>query len=354
MAGKDEERRNITEGSRPEEDVLVVEKAAQLVQATAGAERFIRETVKSMRILLGRSTEVAYAWLTEKKTAQEVKVIEQQIRKQEAERRLEAKRILGLAAHRRLITEERNIEAVVAGAFQNLATDTTMEAGDVEEIKVEWLEEFGQVAGSGSEEWVKQTYARILAGEIKRPGTFSRRTVQAVRSMNQPTAISFQRAASIAIYAEVMTEDGPIEVARPRISGLSGELGNNALYEHGLSYDNLCQLIEEGLLQTDLNSWDDYRLFTPWGPLWQQVRVPFKHQGNWWRLDKTEESPEDSRMKISGVRMTQVGKELATITEKKQNSKYLEQLITYFKEKKLKLTKVDEPGVRRMKRPRKE
>ena len=354
MAGKDEERRNITEGGRPEEDVLVVEKAAQLIQAAAGTERVIREAVKSMSILLGRSTEVAYAWLTERKAAQEVKVIEQQIRKQEVERRLEAERILGLAAHRRLITEERNIEAVVAGAFQNLATDTTRESGDIGEIRTEWLEEFGQVAGSGSEEWVKQTYARILAGEIKRPGTFSRRTVQAVRSMNQSTAERFQQAASIAIYAEIMTEDGPIEVARPRISGLSGELGNNALDEHGLSYDSLCQLIEEGLLQPDLNSWDDYHLFFPWGPLWQQVRLPFRHQDNWWRLDKTEESPQDSKMKINGVRMTQVGKELATITEKKQNSKYLEQLITYFEEKKLKLTKIDEPGVIRMNRPRNE
>ena len=351
MAGKDEERRGMTEEGSPEDDVLVVEKAAQLVRAAGGTERVIRGAVKSMGILLGMGAEVAYAWLAEKKTAQEVKVIEQQIRRQEAERRLEAKRVLGSAGHRRWITGQRNIEAVVAGAFQNLATDTTSEAGDVGEIRAEWLEEFGQIAGIGSEEWVKQTFARILAGEIRKPGTFCRRTIHAVRNMNQQTAEIFQQAASIAIYGEVMTTDGLIEVTKPRISGLSGELGNNALAEHGLSYDKLCELIDEGLLQPDLNSWDDYRFFTPWGPLWQQVRVPFKHQDNWWRLDKTEESPQDSSMKIKGVRMTRVGKELATIVEKKQNREYLDQLITYFKEKKLELTKVDGPGVIQMNRP---
>lgn len=351
MVGKDEEHKEIAEEGSPEDDVLVVERAAQLLRAVGGTERVIREAGKSMRTLLGSSVEIANAWLVEKRTVQEVKIIEQQRRKERAQRCLEAERILGSAMQRRLVTEQRNIEAVVAGAFENLAADTTTEAVDVGEVRTEWLEEFGQVAGSVSEEWVKRTFARILAGEIKKPGTFSRRTVHAVRNMNQQTAESFRQAASIAIYAEIMTTDGPFEVTRPRISALSGELGNNALSEHGLSYDKLCELIEEGLLQPDLNSWDDYRLFTPWGPLWKQVRIPFKHQDSWWRLDKTEESPQDSDMKINGVRMTRVGKELATIAEKKQNKKYLDQLIMYFNENKLRLTKVNGPGVIPMNRP---
>ena len=252
------------------------------------------------------------------------------------------------------MTEQRNIEAVVAGAFENLATDTTSEAGDIGEIRTEWLEEFGQVAGSGSEEWVKRAFARVLAGEIKKPGTFSRRTIHTIKNMNQQTAEIFQQSASIAIYGEIVTTDGSMEMARPRISGLNGELGQNALAEHGLSYDKLCELIDEGLLQTDLNSWDDYHLFTPWGSLGRKVRVPFKHQEKWWRLDSTEDPPQNSSMKISGVRMTRVGKELAAIAEKKLNKKYLDQLTTYFKKRKLELTEVAGPVVIRMNRPSKE
>ena len=89
--------------------------------------------------------------------------------------------------------QQQNIEAVCAHAATELAKEQS-----VPEIKPdsEWVSRFINIASDVSTETVQDLWGRILAGEIKQPGSFSLRTLEVLRNLSRKEAESFERLAS--------------------------------------------------------------------------------------------------------------------------------------------------------------
>lgn len=94
--------------------------------------------------------------------------------------------LLQRAAHR-LAAQERlrqqNLEEIVARATTDLAN-----SGGVKHPDADWLGQFVQAAQDTSEPTIQALWAKILAGELERPESCSRRTLQMVRNLSREEA----------------------------------------------------------------------------------------------------------------------------------------------------------------------
>lgn len=84
--------------------------------------------------------------------------------------------------------EQQNVEAVCANAAEELLRETTVPDGRPEP---EWISRFFDISSGITSEELQFLWGRILAGEIKRPGSFSLRTLDALRNLSRKEAENF-------------------------------------------------------------------------------------------------------------------------------------------------------------------
>ncbi|CAN7362101.1 DUF2806 domain-containing protein [Bosea sp. LjRoot9] len=74
--------------------------------------------------------------------------------------------------------------------------ETKMEEEDSStEIDDDWMNQFYNYAGDASSEVLQRSFARVLAGEIVNPGSFSKRTLRSLCELDKDTAAAFQKLA---------------------------------------------------------------------------------------------------------------------------------------------------------------
>lgn len=114
--------------------------------------------------------------------------------------------IVARAAHNLLAKEYRHqknkeeiarkaIEILQESEDQSENSDTTQSADNVKRANVDddWLNVFERYAQDASSERVQELWARILAGEIRQPSTFSLKTLRFVSELDKFTAELFEQ-----------------------------------------------------------------------------------------------------------------------------------------------------------------
>lgn len=91
-----------------------------------------------------------------------------------------------------LITQS-NLETIISKALSYCSADQMAEKADQD-----WFHSFTQLAGNISNDTMQGLWAKILAGEIAKPGSFSIKTLKVFRDMNIHDAKLFARLCSIA------------------------------------------------------------------------------------------------------------------------------------------------------------
>lgn len=133
---------------------------------------------------------------------------------------------------------------------------------------------------------------------------------------------------------------------------LGRNAGKNALQPFGLSFGELNILNEHGLIISDYNSWYDMKLCIriPAPGFDQQntqqnsiLRAPFRFQDRNWVLAPSDQRELGSEFRVSGVALTQAGKELSKIVECEPVSEYHQALAGFFASKSLVMAEVTSP-----------
>ena len=200
-----------------------------------------------------------------------------------------------------------------------------------ETINDDWLNAFETEARQKSTEEMQAFFGKMLAGEIRRPGSYSTRTVKILGSFDRDIANQFLRlcSMSMSIFQDV------------RVPSMGGNAGNNALKQYGLTFDELNLLNEHGLIISDYNSW---REFTPCvtfpGAEQQTVCLPFGYQGRHWILMPTSRAQLGKTLKIEGVALTHSGRELFRIVQVEPMDEYSAALAQFFKGKGFRMVEV--------------
>jgi len=86
------------------------------------------------------------------------------------------------------ILTEQNIESVIMNAAEELKNEETVSEEPVDE---DWATRFFSIVGEVSSEEIQFIWGKILAGEIKTPGSFSLRTLETLRNLSQNEARIF-------------------------------------------------------------------------------------------------------------------------------------------------------------------
>lgn len=88
------------------------------------------------------------------------------------------------------IRRQQNIEAVIAATYKELENEKQVSK---EPLNEDWLFKFFDFVGDISDEQMQLLWSKILAGEIKKPNTYSLRTLNTLRNMTQNEAKLFQK-----------------------------------------------------------------------------------------------------------------------------------------------------------------
>ena len=232
---------------------------------------------------------------------------------------------------------QANIGSVVRKAVVQLGSREVQE----HEVDHDWTARFFSDVQDVSSEEMQQLWAKILAGEVERPGSTSIKTLGILRNLNESTANLFQTLCSACLSASLDGES----IFEARVASLGGNPSQNSLSDYGLFYSNLNLLNEHGLVVSDYDSWCDYNMcIEPWptrsAPGMQYI--PFRFQGKFWVLSPTTDRDPGNEYKLSGVALTQSGMELSRVIELTPTEAYAQALAEFFQREHLRLKEVED------------
>ena len=223
-------------------------------------------------------------------------------------------------------------------------TALKLEGKDVEDHEPDhdWTARFFNDVQDVSSDEMQLLWAKVLAGEIERPGSVSIRALSILRNLDQAGAKLFQ----VLCSACVTITAGGLHILDARVPSLGGNAGANSLQAFGLPFDNLNILNEHGLIISDYNSWFDMRLVIgfPEGGSDRIIRIPFRFQERYWVLTPSAQRTTSAEFKVHGVALTQAGKELSKIIECETMPGYQQALANFFASQSLIMTEVKAGG----------
>jgi hypothetical protein len=97
-----------------------------------------------------------------------------------------------------------NVEEIVSKAKQQFAPD---EQVSEEPVEKDWMTRFLNIAEEVSDEDMQNIWARVLAGEIKKPKSYSLRTLEVLRNLSKEEAALIMRVSSYQVGLDLLSTD---------------------------------------------------------------------------------------------------------------------------------------------------
>jgi hypothetical protein len=230
----------------------------------------------------------------------------------------------------KIIRERVNIDQIVEIAAEELQSEPVSsnepEQPEAPSISDDWLNVFENEAAPITSEQMRRLFGKILAGEIRRPQSYSVKTLRLVAQLDNRPAELFRLLCSISVSLRLQTMLPPntmptnTMILDARVVSLAGNAASSSLAPYGLNFDALNILNEYGLIIADYNSIMDYRsaILLPGGA----APLPLTYQNAPWMLvPKTPRDPSHA-LHLSGVGLSYVGRELLPIVEITPNEAY--------------------------------
>ena len=211
-------------------------------------------------------------------------------------------------AMHRFIEEEaqkqKNIEDITNQAIPHLAEKT-----DAEKMDNDWVTNFFDKSRIISDKEMQELWARVLAGEANKPGTYSKRTVNYLGDLDKVDADLFSKLCGFGwMIGNVV----------PLVFDLQEEIYD----KNGISFNALSHLESIGLIQ--FNHISGFRV------LKLPKKFPVFYYGQLLQLEMQKET--DNELDVGRVLLTKVGQELAPVCGSKQVDGFMEYVKGKWKE----------------------
>ncbi len=246
----------------------------------------------------------------------------------------------------KILREQVNLDRVSAAAINELqkaesdgSTDQSADSGEEKTISDDFLNSFEEEARQKSTEDMQLLFGRILAGEIRKPGTYSTRTVKILGQLDQDAAKLFRQVCSICVTIEIPIGGAVSDI---RVPSLSSQPEPNMLRKYGLGFSRFNMLHEYGLIIPEYNSVFHYNLcVVNQDP---PAATAFLHQGRYWVLVPLPGWNKDQDIKVLGVAFSRTGRELFPIVDLKPMERYTEDLKKFFAQHNLQMAEIPTPN----------
>ena len=229
----------------------------------------------------------------------------------------QAKDLLGRTMERLLTEEVRNQENM--DSVTSKALPHVTENAKPDSMKRDWITNFFNKCRMVSEDEVQELWARILAGEANAPGSFSRRTVNAIEDLDKTEADLFTNLCGflcILHYSPNSTLSVPVVFNR-----------NDEIYtQNGINLGTLIQLDSIGFIKLVQDPNQPFiRGYAP-------PRVSYFDRQ--FTMREPKPSPQLSRkiLRTGQVELTTIGQELTPICGSKPLAGFFEYLMNHWKE----------------------
>lgn len=130
------------------------------------------------------------------------------------------------------LNRQQNIDDVVEGAGRILENEKEISDSEVD---TDWTIRFFDIVQDVSDDEMKTLWSRILAGEVKTPNSYSKRTLELLRNLSKEEAALFVKLAQYVLSHRVYFI-------------FKGK--NDMLENFGITYSDIAKLTEIGLLQS--------------------------------------------------------------------------------------------------------
>jgi hypothetical protein len=189
---------------------------AQIADAVSGIPKaLIPASIKALDRLVGAFVDLPVAWLSQQKAridakTESYKMVEATIAHEAAEIAGADKATIQRAVSvlvRKEYRKQTNREAVAAATIEDLRSTEEIHGQSgpqpngqpaAHEVDEDWLNVFERYAEDASTERMQKLWGRVLAGEIRKPGHYSMRTLRFLSEFSQSDALLFEQFANIA------------------------------------------------------------------------------------------------------------------------------------------------------------
>ena len=209
--------------------------------------------------------------------------------------------------------KQHNIESVVDNAYEILEKE---ESCSTEPVEQGWANRFFDSVADVSDEDLQKIWGEILASEIKRPKSFSLRTLETVRNLSKEEAEAFQKLI-------------PLIFSYKDILFVSSE--NEILLKNGSSFSAILTLDECGLVNSS-------------GTLSLNLKVT-KNKSEFIFTDEVliafnDNSDDEVKVSIGIHTLTKAGRELYSVLSHSTNVEYVKEVAQHIFEDNKKIEKV--------------
>lgn len=206
-------------------------------------------------------------------------------------------------AQKRLVNQELNRQINIEEIAEKSIKYLDEEVSD-KPVDNDWRTRFFNKAQDVSGEEMQEIWAKILAGEISKPGKVSFRTLEVVSNISKQEAEKFQIACTLA------SEYG-------LIWKLSGK---NSLDDFGFTYGDIMLLRDAGLIHDNDNLVKIYRILP-------QIGWSINSIGNDLYQIRNFKNLELKEFRFQQIAFTNAGRELCQLINAELNTKYLDLVI---------------------------
>lgn len=221
----------------------------------------------------------------------------------------------------RLLREQENIERVVTEAIESVS-------GTVNDnpLEPDWFFDWLDGCKNITDEQLRTVWARLLAGELSEPGSFSRRTLGLTRMLSNYEATLFMKLRECLVCMKVDNTDQYYFVRTNAFK--------NSIWRYDLNMDDLLRLEQAGLLICNNDYMRDF--ITPYSFVYSNIicEIDSKPLAEARPIGGAVVGELNGRpmmqINMEAYPLTDVGNQIAKICEGKINRTFIEDLILTF------------------------
>lgn len=214
--------------------------------------------------------------------------------------------------HRQL-RKQKNLDSINYIAAEQLKQEHTISGEPVDE---DWINRFFNIAEDVTNEKMQVLWGRILAGEVKRPKSYSLRTLEFLKNLTKHEADLFSKVGKLKLFS----------IDRNMI--FNPDRGKFLEEKYGITYTDILTLQDLGLFSADVSSFG----FSS-GDKGTQITILYGDKAI--IIERTEKG---SKLSINCILFTQVGMELLKLIDSVYNEEYVKKIAECFENKDKNLT----------------
>ncbi|NIA89190.1 DUF2806 domain-containing protein [Rahnella aceris] len=207
------------------------------------------------------------------------------------------------------IKKEINVTRALLVAEQVLSNDQSQPV--TESIEDDWLLRWRDNAAATSSEQLQSLWGKVLAGEVKTPGLFSLRTLDFIKNLSQKEAIEIER-----LFSYVMVN----YLFKTKGHGLNSEFESEEL-----DFDFLSKMQHLGIV----TGTDGLGLSTTFKSVKAESFSVYFFYDN--KVMEIFDEDQSKKLEFSVVLLTELGKQLYSLSSTLINSQYLNNVIASVK-----------------------